>query len=233
MQYDYFSIIESNHAIEKIVRAPMYSYKGKEYHPPVCDKKISRLHGYFDKCDLNELYEHVENCFGLGDKKETTFVKNFAEANLLINKFFSHLNPITDNIFGHNQVSKKHIYSLFLPVLSLQRLIKDKTDGMIDDCLLNFVAELLNHHQTYEFDVPVEKSNKRPKILFLSSYDDVLHLNPEYGKSFYKEIKNGVQIFELMDDEKKKAYVFAQPWVHNHTYFSRTKNATSFDDEIY
>ena len=80
-----------------------------------------------------------------------------------------------DNILSMNRINKKHDSSLFLSRLSLLRLICKHDEGEIDDCILNFVAELLNFYITWDRKL---QNTKESNVLFLSTYDDVLHLNP-------------------------------------------------------
>ena len=129
-----------------------------------------------------------------------------------------------DNILSMNRINKKHDSSLFLSRLSLLRLICRMDDGEIDDCILNFVAELLNFYMSWDRKLQ-KQSTKAPRVLFLSTYDDILHLNPSYTTSqHYENLYLGHSHFGHMAMDKYNAFnKEMESWYYSSNYseFSR------------
>ena len=92
-----------------------------------------------------------------------------------------------------NEQDTKPLGCLYIPLISLNRLIDEVfateeingISGDVDDAIINFVAELLNFHQSYDSATKLQ-GNNCPRNFFMGTYDDVHGINPNYTPETFK-----------------------------------------------
>ena len=111
---------------------------------------------------------------------------------LTLKRRFTCLDDSKDNIFLINEQDTKPLGCLYIPKISMDRLINEVwakemngISGDIDDAVINFVAELLNFHQSYDTKKNLQGSDC-PNNFFMGTYDDVHGINPNYAPERYK-----------------------------------------------
>ena len=145
--------------------------------------------------------------------------KSFQECSGYLDRHFSHLEELDDNIFDPNN-TQNDISPFRLTVDPLERLIMTKAGGWLNDVVINQVVHLVNFHAEYE---PASKTPgaKLPLVSFGDTSTDNLKLNPRNVMS-YKHICDDVPtICEKKCDDVDYSTLFRQ---EVNTWYSQNGN---------
>ena len=160
IQFEYSSL-DDNAALDlQLERDELidnFDYKSRV--PPTPNCKISRVFQYPELFNYKELYDMMNNYFGLSEVGEfASDFKSKEECEYAMKCRFTVLVPEKDNIFLINKMESTPLGCLYLPKISLCRLIHEcfvednfnSRDGEIDDAIINFMVEMFNFYENYD-----------------------------------------------------------------------------------
>ena len=120
------------------------------------------------------------------------------------------MNAGEDNMFNVNNLSWMPRYALFISPMALKRLIGVRSNGWLEDEVINFMSELCNFYSAF---IPETENFKEdvPSCVIGKAGDDNRWINPSYSGQF-KVINGNIPTSLTTDIDREKFVYELETW---------------------